>query len=269
LLAVGCSIARIHTSPNKFTFETDPKNCDYRITVGARRKNESFDATENGTIEIPDDREKALRAEDPMYRLEHGAADEARAERKRPQMMQLLRLKAATTHDDYGANAQLRKHFRSEKTELRRAEASDRALRDKASLPADMALVPEHAADVLHAQEVLYGQGDATAATVLAQRERTVHDQSIFGAAGGGRTVATSHLRGPARQLLARLRQPSPAWPAGTSTPAGRRHPAAAVAAAMSSTQAGGAARPREAGQAALVGPAGGLVADYATSDSE
>ncbi len=32
--------------PNKFTIETDPKNCDYKITHGAKRKQESWDPEE-------------------------------------------------------------------------------------------------------------------------------------------------------------------------------------------------------------------------------
>lgn len=47
-----------------------------------------------------------------MFRLEHGAADVARAKKSVPQLVQLIALKEKTSRNDYDANSLLRSKFR-------------------------------------------------------------------------------------------------------------------------------------------------------------
>lgn len=54
----------------KITIQTDPKNAEYIVTDGARRKVESYDADDAQTIEIPDANERAAAAADPLASLE-------------------------------------------------------------------------------------------------------------------------------------------------------------------------------------------------------
>jgi coiled-coil domain-containing protein 130 len=54
----------------KITIQTDPKNAEYLVTDGARRKIESYDADDAQTIEIPDANERAAISSDPLASLE-------------------------------------------------------------------------------------------------------------------------------------------------------------------------------------------------------
>jgi hypothetical protein len=54
----------------KITIQTDPKNAEYLVTDGARRKIESYDADDAQTIEIPDANERAAVSADPLASLE-------------------------------------------------------------------------------------------------------------------------------------------------------------------------------------------------------
>lgn len=290
---------KCHLCPNRFTFETDPKNCDYRITVGARRKNETFDAAENGTIEIPDAAEISRRAEDPMYRLEHGAADEERAARKRPRMAQLMQLKASTTQNDYGANAQLRQRFRRDKADLDKANRDDAALLAKASLPETLSLQKEAPEDVARAKTVRFGRDDTHdgPGSQLAKRNRRVKAQSIFQDVGSSqrvsaagapasprRTGASTHARAhrglstAAAQLLAKMRAPPRNASPTTVGKSARAAPLVAVRASRAQARASTLTRGCDAEFATPVEPslpagqspakrgAGGLVVDYGSS---
>jgi coiled-coil domain-containing protein 130 len=54
----------------KITIQTDPKNAEYLVTDGARRKIETYDAGDAQTIEIPDANERAAVSADPLASLE-------------------------------------------------------------------------------------------------------------------------------------------------------------------------------------------------------
>lgn len=54
----------------KITIQTDPKNAEYIVTAGARRKIEQYDAEDAQTIELPDANEQAAQAADPLASLE-------------------------------------------------------------------------------------------------------------------------------------------------------------------------------------------------------
>ena len=70
---------KCHLCPGRIVFETDPKNCDYRIVSGAARKTETWTADSSETIELLDDKDRAKMAQDAMFRLEHTAKDEHKA----------------------------------------------------------------------------------------------------------------------------------------------------------------------------------------------
>lgn len=54
----------------KITIQTDPKNAEYLVTDGARRKIEQYDAEDAQTIELPDANERAVLSADPLASLE-------------------------------------------------------------------------------------------------------------------------------------------------------------------------------------------------------
>ena len=41
---------KCHLCDNYYVIETDPQNCDYKITEGARRKNQKWDMADNEQV---------------------------------------------------------------------------------------------------------------------------------------------------------------------------------------------------------------------------
>ncbi|EDQ85668.1 uncharacterized protein MONBRDRAFT_38787 [Monosiga brevicollis MX1] len=177
---------KCHLCDNHFVFETDPKNCDYKITEGARRKNEQWDPATTQVIDLPDDAEKAKRAADAMYRLEHDASDQARAKKAKPQLLQLIELKDRTTKFDYDTNAALRRSFRAEKKERQRQQAADDVLKERAGIQ-DLELLPEDDSDAAHARRVSFQSQKKTSPATRSARaagqavRRQIRQASIFG----------------------------------------------------------------------------------------
>lgn len=54
----------------KITIQTDPKDAEYIVTDGARRKIEQYDADDAQTVELPDANEQAVEALDTLAGLE-------------------------------------------------------------------------------------------------------------------------------------------------------------------------------------------------------
>lgn len=153
---------KCHMCENKFTFETDPKNFNYKITEGAKRKDETWDPEADDSILMATRDEKAQRETDAMFRLELESGDKQRAEKRQPAMVRLMHLKEETTGDDYGANAALRAAFRVGRRERQQQARKDDDLRARASLALE--LLPEREEDVALAQSVKFTQPEGGAA---------------------------------------------------------------------------------------------------------
>jgi len=96
--------------------ETDPKNSDYVVKSGAKRKVEVWDANEEvGVIPLATEEEKDKLALDPIYKLEHENEDKKKAENAIPALQSLMKFQEERTKDDYSVNSLLRKRFREEK----------------------------------------------------------------------------------------------------------------------------------------------------------
>ncbi|KAG5455666.1 MAG: hypothetical protein BJ554DRAFT_4835 [Olpidium bornovanus] len=68
---------------------TDPKNAEYVVVAGARRKKEDFEPEDNETIRLTSEEEKARMAEDPFYVLEKRGEDERKAKEDIPKLTML------------------------------------------------------------------------------------------------------------------------------------------------------------------------------------
>ncbi|KXZ43532.1 hypothetical protein GPECTOR_88g475 [Gonium pectorale] len=55
----------------RITIQTDPKNAEYLVVEGARKKEETYSAADAEVIELPDEEERERRRRDPLYRLEY------------------------------------------------------------------------------------------------------------------------------------------------------------------------------------------------------
>ncbi|XP_015759660.1 PREDICTED: coiled-coil domain-containing protein 130 homolog [Acropora digitifera] len=148
---------KCHLCDNHFEIETDPKNCDYVIVSGARRKEERWDPSATETVELTDREDAKKMATDPMYKLEHGVKDQQKSKAVQPTLDQLQEVQSVWK-DDYAANQLLRKKFRVQKHELKAQEMIDNELKERGAL--DITLVPERLEDVERAKNIRYiGEG--------------------------------------------------------------------------------------------------------------
>lgn len=99
----------------KITIQTDPKNAEYLVTEGARRKVEQYDADDAQTIELPDANERAAIAADPLASLERKTVQAEQAAQGRQQLQVLAVQSNERNLDSYNLNKQLRAAMRASK----------------------------------------------------------------------------------------------------------------------------------------------------------
>uniref|UniRef100_A0A0B7AM81 Splicing factor YJU2 n=1 Tax=Arion vulgaris TaxID=1028688 RepID=A0A0B7AM81_9EUPU len=128
---------KCHLCDNYFEIQTDPKNHDYVILSGARRKEQRWDPVANEQV-VPEDKatQKKL-ATDPMYKLEHGSDDHQRGKDKVMSLAQIEESRVSML-DDYNLNRKARDMFRTEKKQMKDAAEADRAILERASLNIDL-----------------------------------------------------------------------------------------------------------------------------------
>ncbi|CAA3007955.1 Hypothetical predicted protein [Olea europaea subsp. europaea] len=110
---------------HEIVIQTDPKNCEYLIISGARRKIEEYDAEDAETLLLPvdEDRNKLV---DPFYRLEHQEEDIKKKKEAEPVLVRLQRVSDARHSDDYALNMALRAKLRDQKKRVAEEEAISR-----------------------------------------------------------------------------------------------------------------------------------------------
>lgn len=161
---------KCHLCNNKIVVTTDPKSTQYLITSGGRAKIETWEAADNGTIELPDAEQKE-QLQDPLGRLEHAAADKHRAEKDVPVLTQLTQLNERMK-DDYLISKAARRKFRTEK----KAQA---ALSEEASAQGlQLSLLPPSEDDAIVAGMQEFNHRDAHGSRCLERLQ--VKSQSIF-----------------------------------------------------------------------------------------
>ncbi len=109
---------------NALVIQTDPKNSDYVVASGGRRKVETYDEAAAGVEHLSTDSERARLAEDPFYRLEHAGRDTAVMNEAKPRLTQLIELRDQQRADDYSTSQLLRKRHRSRKKQEQAAAAA-------------------------------------------------------------------------------------------------------------------------------------------------
>ncbi|XP_066299425.1 probable splicing factor YJU2B [Branchiostoma lanceolatum] len=167
---------KCHLCDNRFEIQTDPKNCDYVIVSGARRKEERWDAAENEQVVCEDHEDKKKMASDPMFRLEHGVKDQDKRKAAVPRLAEIEHWKSQW-EDDFLLNQRARRKFRGEKTVLKEEAAEDSALLQKSSLA--IPLVREHEDDRKLASLLKYHSLDSYEKKQQQKRE-AIASRSIF-----------------------------------------------------------------------------------------
>lgn len=113
---------------HQIVIQTDPKNCEYAIVSGARRKIEEFDIEDVETIELLTDEERAKLYSDAFFCLEHEKEDLQRKKEAEPGLVLMKRKSDARYSDDYALNRALRAKLRPEKKRVAEEEAASRKL---------------------------------------------------------------------------------------------------------------------------------------------
>lgn len=167
---------KCHLCENYFEIETDPKNVDYNIIIGAQRKNEKWDMADNEQV-LTEDRQVVKKlGSDAMFKLEHEVEDKKKFQKAAPTLSEIVDIQS-NWHDDYTQNSILRAKFRKEKKELKEEELKDKALLLKSSL--DIELVPETEDDKKLASLLKYKTIESY--DEKQQRKRSeIQSQSIF-----------------------------------------------------------------------------------------
>ncbi|KAL8139544.1 hypothetical protein V2J09_005565 [Rumex salicifolius] len=110
---------------HQIVIQTDPKNCEYVIMSGARKKVEEYDVDDAETMELPATEEKGKLA-DPFYRLEHQEEDMKKKKEAEPILVRLQRISDSRHSDDYSRNKALRAQLRSQRKRVAEEEAASR-----------------------------------------------------------------------------------------------------------------------------------------------
>lgn len=113
---------------HQIVIQIDPKNCEYVIVSGARRKIEEFDVEDVETIELLTDEERAKLYSDAFFCLEHEKADLQRKKEAEPGLVLMKRKSDARYSDDYALNRALRAKLRPQKKRVAEEEAASRKL---------------------------------------------------------------------------------------------------------------------------------------------
>ncbi|EAS36011.1 coiled-coil domain-containing protein 130 [Coccidioides immitis RS] len=155
---------------------TDPKNTEYVVTEGARRKVTSElgkgEYEEDGVAEIrvtlPGEEKDA---EDPFARLEGKVVDKSKYMTAQTRMEELLKRQARDWEDPYEKSRNLRRVFRAERKAREAAQEKAEAIKDKMGLGIE--LVEETEADSIRAAMVDFGSPPSGAINALSARART------------------------------------------------------------------------------------------------
>jgi len=165
---------KCHLCDNWIEIQTDPKNADFVIVSGAKRKAEAEEYDpDSGLIRIAEDEEKA-KLEDPFHKLEHLQEDQIVAEQKEPELYRLKEFSDRLHKDQYENNALLRKIFRDEKKALEEEDKKNKA--KGIYIP----LLPESEEDNHEAQSVHFAAKTTTPTSYLHRQKKLIHSSSIF-----------------------------------------------------------------------------------------
>lgn len=138
---------------NWIEIHTDPKNAEYLVVEGARRKSEEFtteDAGIEGTWLSKEDSEKL--ETNPFFKLEHEARDQRRAQEQLPRLQSLQQSKDSVYKDDWSSSRQARLVLRESKKQAAEELKAEEVFRNKSG-GLNIKLVPENPDDRKAARE--------------------------------------------------------------------------------------------------------------------
>lgn len=139
---------------NWIEIHTDPKNSEYLVVAGARRKMEDYSAEEAGIGGTRLSREDSEKLEtNPFFRLEHEAKDERRAKEQLPRLQSLLQSKDSIYKNDWSTSRKARSTFRESKKRAEEELKAEEAFKNRSG-GLSIKLLPEHVDDKELAKEI-------------------------------------------------------------------------------------------------------------------
>ncbi|CAE7939894.1 CCDC130 [Symbiodinium necroappetens] len=136
----------------RLVIRTDPKNDDYELAEGLRRKIEAWDSKDSETLELVDPETRRQMEADPMFRVEKTTRDMQKERNDKARLSDLQDLQDER-EDSYGWNSVLRKAHRLRRKEEERQEEVERlAGKPNFGVP----LAPTSDEDCLQAKSVEY-----------------------------------------------------------------------------------------------------------------
>eukprot|EP00439_Symbiodinium_sp_Y106_P077373 s200_g16.t1 len=136
----------------RLVIRTDPKNDDYELAEGLRRKIEAWDSKDSETLELVDPETRRQMEADPMFRVEKTIRDMQKERNDKARLSDLQDLQDER-EDSYGWNSVLRKAHRIRRKEEQRLEEVERlAGKPNFGVP----LAPSSDDDRLQAKAVAY-----------------------------------------------------------------------------------------------------------------
>ncbi|KGG52817.1 hypothetical protein DI09_131p10, partial [Mitosporidium daphniae] len=163
--------------PNWFEIQTDPKETDYKVIEGARRKIETWVHQPGSTVLRPEEdvEVQKKRATNAFFRLEKSIEDENVALEAAPYLERLFNAQKSIWKDDYRSSQVVRQKFRSEKEDIEFQQKIDAELLKKISI-GGLQLLPEHASDIEKALSTRFNASKnarpQNLATLLTQRRK-------------------------------------------------------------------------------------------------
>jgi coiled-coil domain-containing protein 130 len=141
---------KCHLCDGWFVIQTDPQNAQYVVTEGARKKEETWDPTENGGYAVFDTEAPSASEGgdgDAFAALEKDSAQQTAVRVQRSRLTELGDSSARISADPYAISKSLRDRFRIEKKEALAKQRRDEGLLDRYGLDPDLDLGNEDSKD--------------------------------------------------------------------------------------------------------------------------
>eukprot|EP01084_Bolivina_argentea_P181733 313823_1 len=107
-------VMKCHICKGIIKIESDPQNCDYKVTSGGKRRCMTYSTDDLQLIDIKNDLHKEKMETDPIYRLQHQEIDKKNKLENALRIQSLYQLQERDKND-YENNSNLRKIFRNKK----------------------------------------------------------------------------------------------------------------------------------------------------------